>query len=210
MGGLTAWKGLDPLALAEAGVTEVGNLVRVPYRLPDGSERNAKLFAPDGRSWWEKRGRELLPFGLELLPGRAFAKRCVCFLTEGESDALAARQAWWNAGPVALVLGIPGAHSWRPAWRRYLEPFPVIYALADGDDAGRSLNAAIKRDVPWTRPVALPEAEDVRSLLQARGERALDPYLAEADADARVLAAVALAPDLSSCRELLGGEAVAA
>jgi len=212
---MTGWKEIAPYVLAETGVAIRDGLVRVPYRLPDGTEHNAKLFAPGGRSWWERRGVEQVPFGLELVPpntcsGRAFAKRCILFIVEGESDALAARQAFWPAGPIAVVLGIPGAGAWRPSWRTYLEPFPVAYVLGDGDGAGSGLNASVNRDAPWARPVRLPAGEDVRSILQQQGAVALEPYLFAADADARLRAAVALAPDLNTCAALLRGEAVAA
>ncbi len=78
----------------------------------------------------------------------------------------------------------------------------------DGDRAGRAMNARIKRDVPWARPVWLPEGEDVRSLLQTSGPRALDGLLDAADADAFLSAAFVLAHDLETMETLLLGREV--
>lgn len=200
------WKGLPHGVLADAGVTVSCGLVRVPYRDRDGTELNAKFFPlrPDSsaaRSWWEQSGRALTLFGPETLPSPRVAPWVPLLLCEGESDALAVRHA--VAGNAA-VLAVPGAGTWRREWRRPLEPFPVIYVLGDGDRAGRAMNAEVKRDVPWARPVWLPDGEDARSVVQRDGVDALELFLAEADRDARLAAAFVLARDLDECEALLG------
>lgn len=180
------WGSLDRAELVVAGVTEMTGVTRVPVRQPDGSEHNAKLFPRHGRPRYEVAGREQLPFGLETVtPGsshRAFLQALL--VVEGEKDALAARAAYREGDQVVAtyyVLGIPGAGAWRSDWRRYLEPFDLIYLLGDGDEAGQRMNRAIARDLPWARMVRLPDGEDVRSLLQQRGREALDELLDEAD-----------------------------
>ena len=205
------WKGLSFLVLDDAGVGFEGDLVRVPYRLRDGREHNAKLFAAGGRSWWETAGRELIPFGVETLPDDDTARERALMIAEGESDALALREAFAGVtanNPIRSyhVLGLPGAGTWRREWSILAEPFPVVYLLGDGDERGREMNDAILREVPWASPVPLPPGEDARSILQCDGSRALDALLEAADGAARLCATFALAEDLATARALLRGE----
>jgi DNA primase len=209
---MSTWKGLPSLILATAGITERDGLVHVPYRTRDGSEWNAKLFSPSGRSWWETPGRDLVPLGLETLPAPSEAKRCAIILAEGESDCLALRYAYAEVVggfvDAVHVLGLPGGGTWRRTWKRLVEPFGRVYAAGDGDAAGARMNAAVKRDVPWARSVWLPEGEDARSILLRHGWRAFDEYLTAADEHVRLVAAIRLADDLETCEALLRGEEV--
>jgi hypothetical protein len=200
------WKGIDFLTLEEAGVTFTeSGLVVVPYRLPDGTEHNRRVFALSGRCWWETPGVSLIPFGLETIP--ANKTDWALLLCEGESDTLACREAF--AGVSAghhlrgfVVLGMPGAATWQHDWNRYVEGFDLIYAIGDGDEPGRKLACAIKRSLPWARPVHLPEGADARGLLQVAGGRALDDYLIAADNDAVQMAAFWLAGDVDDFQTL--------
>lgn len=207
------WKGISYLVLEQAGFEFVGDLVALPYRQPDGTVHNRRIIAPSGRCWWEATGLEVIPFGLETLPPESEAREWALLLTEGESDALATREHFAGVtadSPVRgwCVLGMPGAGTWRPAWRRWLAPFPLVYLLGDGDEAGRNLNARVKRDAPWARSLWLPEGEDVRSILQKHGAAALDPLFARADEDARLWASFMLAPDVETWERLLLGAEV--
>lgn len=204
------WKHLLFAVLDEAGVwRDEKGIVHVPYRNEDGSLFREHLFAPSGCTWWGPGEERLIPFGLEGLPDRRAARDRVLFITEGESDALALREHY--AGVTAEspargydVLGLPGAATWRAEWRSIVEPWPLIYLLGDGDEAGRKTNERVKTDVPWARPVALPEGEDVRALLQREGSAALEPYLRAADAEAHLWYALRHARDLAHFEELRG------
>jgi len=110
--------------------------------------------------------------------------------------------------PDSVISSGPGALTWRPEWRQHLAPFPVIYLLGDADRAGREMNSRVKRDVPWARPVRLPDGEDARSTLQTHGTRALDPFLRAADSAVRLEAAILLAHNIEECQALLRGEDV--
>lgn len=208
------WKGVDWLVLDEAGVvTDARGNIFVPYRKPDGAVHNRKVFTPSGATFWETHGLELIPLGLERLVAGETAQRTAVLIAEGESDALALRESF--AGTTSdhwvrqiSVLGLPGARSWRPEWKAYLEHYPLIYLFGDGDPAGQEMNRAVMRDVPWARPVWLPEGTDARSILQRNGHRALDELLAEADRDAALNAAFMHARDLDECQRLLRGEEV--
>jgi hypothetical protein len=145
------WKGISGTTLLEAGVTVTAGTIRVPYRWPDGTEFRAKLFRP-GRSWWEPADATgVLPLGLETLPTATVAARSVLIVCEGESDTLAVRDTLAVLDDrLVYPIGLPGASTWREEWKRWLRPFPTIYAFGDGDDAGRRMNATIMTDVPWS------------------------------------------------------------
>lgn len=200
------WKGISADVLAAAGVAEEGRLIRVPYRLPDGRLFKTRVFTRTGRTWFEPAGLPNILFGLEKLtrtPSDEVSVRTL-LVAEGESDALALRDQF----PEADVVGVPGAASWRSDWSLVIERYLTVYVLGDGDEAGQKMNAAVVHDVPWARAVRLPDGEDVRRLLQAGGRPALERYIATADADARLWAAMRLAPDIETCERLLMGEEV--
>lgn len=203
----SGWKGLSLDVLDEAGVDIDRGIVRVPYCDRDGRELYCKRFGRDGRSWYEPAGLELVPFGLETLPpaGSRWPRYCALLLCEGESDALAVRDVLGRYRADVLALALPGAGSWRDSWRSFVEPFPLVYVLGDGDEPGRRMNRRVRSAVPWASPVWLPDGSDVRSLLQADAD-ALWPLLARADEDARLWAALTLSPDLDTMRRLLAGE----
>lgn len=201
------WKGISRDVLAEAGVRlEPRGIVSVPYRDRHGRELYRKCFPPDGRSFYRPAGIELMPFGAETLPpaGRVWPRYCALLLTEGESDALCVRDVLARYRNDVLALALPGASSWRDSWRSFVEPFPLVYVLGDGDDPGRRMNRRVRATVPWVRPVWLPDGADVRSLLQA-DPAGLDSYFDAADLDARLWAALARSPDLATMRRLLAG-----
>lgn len=200
------WKGIASDTLAEAGLVVERGRIRIPYRDRAGRTLFWKVFGRSGHSWYEPPGVELVPFGLETLPpeGSSFPRYCALLLCEGESDALCVRDAL-RAHPHILALGLPGAGSWRDAWRAYVEPFPLVYVLGDGDEAGRRMNRRVREAVPWASPVWLPDGEDVRSLLQ-RDPDALWPLMHAADVDARLWAALLRSHDLDTFRRLLAGE----
>jgi hypothetical protein len=206
-----AWKGIERVpVLDEAGITFVRGLVRIPYFARGGREHNAKVFPLQRRrwcpsSWWERSGLPVIPFGLQLLPRTASAAlRSVLLVAEGESDALALGSSYAEiVGHPFIdsihVLGLPGASSWQSDWGAFLEPFPFIYVIGDGDEAGQRMIASVKADVPWARPVRLPSGADARSIIQSRGCGALDPFLGIADDDAALVAGVFGSESVAEC-----------
>ncbi len=199
------WKGISYLVLEPAGVVVQPSGVRIPYREPAGSGRYWRVKRADGREWFEpkpSRRGGLIPLGVETLSLEAerdeLSGACL-FVTEGESDALALREAFaeWSLFPRGVfVIALPGAGSWRREWRTYLERFETIFVIPDGDPAGDRMARAVRRDLRWTRLVMLPEGDDARSIVQAGGGGALVPHLEDADRRFRVEAALRLSdPD---------------
>lgn len=145
----------------------------VPYFNRTGERYREKLYAADGGTRWLGRSKPQIPYGLEDLArgGESMV------LTEGESDALALRLAY----PKAIVLGLPGASSWRSEWRVYLEDFRRVYLSFDGDRAGYELLNAVKQDVPHYRAILLPDGADTRDVIQQLGKAAYELLVEEAD-----------------------------
>ena len=203
------WKRLSALTLFEAGVTQQRGIVRVPYRLPDGREHNAKLFRVRGHgSWWETTGKSLVPFGLERVPltvaGRA---GMVLVVAEGESDALAIREAFAldRDGASFVVLGLPGSSTWRSEWVGLTRGWRRVYVAADGDQAGTRMLERIWEDVPRARWVPIPDGEDSRSILQAPGGRdRFGALLDDADLSAVRSAGFRAAPTLAEFERFVG------
>jgi hypothetical protein len=199
------WKGIDALTLLDAGVTRsASGVVRVPYRDSEDSERNAKLFAPDGRSWWERRGLGVLPFGLEqVAPADQRGGRQV-FVAEGESDALALRQEYaaWRELPVD-VIGLPGAGTWRDDWRCHLDGYAAAFCFPDGDNAGERMADSITCCIPWAIRVRLPTGRDVRDLIQRDGADVFDRHIMDAEAVAVLTAGMRLCPTLGGLERFL-------
>lgn len=200
------WKGVSFLVLEAADVVVEPAEVRLPYCEPTGAVRYWRVKRGDGREWFAPKPTAvggLLPFGLETLPREPEDAESAClFLTEGESDCLAIREAFaeWARFPGGVyAIGLPGAGSWRPAWRGYLERFRTILIVPDGDPAGDRMAVAVRRNLRWARLVMLDEGQDARSLLQAGGAAALLPFLEGADRRWRIEVALKLSgPDPAS------------
>jgi 5S rRNA maturation endonuclease (ribonuclease M5) len=178
------WKNLPTFVLREAGVTVDGRgRVFVPYRDESGEPVNRRVFAGD-RAWWERRGRSLIPFGLDRLEDLAFRKyRCLA-ICEGESDSLALSAALGAEG--LDVLGVPGASTWRAEWAAHADGYAAVFVFGDGDPAGVRFNLAVKHDLPDALAVWLPKGEDVRSIVQHNAAELVD-LIAEAERLARFL-----------------------
>ena len=154
------WKGIDTLTLEDAGVELLPNdLVRVPFRDVDGSEINAKLWPrPPRKPWWEQSGRGVCLLGLEHLGRLRRDQPATIILAEGEGDTFAIRGelAVDHDGIPVVVLGVPGAASWRHEWAGHLRRFYRIYLAGDGDPAGEMMNESNRGSLPWARSLAMP------------------------------------------------------
>lgn len=206
----SGWKGLPAYVLAEAGVTrDPDGLVRIPYLLADGGLWAERVVAPDGRRWWRPGdGRPVIPFGLDRQERPEFRGYRCLGLVEGESDALA---LWAALGHEGLdVLGVPGASCWKSEWAAHADGYLASYVLGDGDNAGRVLNAAVRRDLPEVIAVELPDGEDVRAIIQRDSADVLLDLIGTAERKARMQDAILRAPTLADLYARLDLQEIAA
>ncbi len=198
------WKGIGRVTLSLAGVTARHGRVRIPYRLANGAEHNARLIGGP-RCWWERRGLELVPFGLEQLPSAARAARSVLFIAEGESDALMIRdQVGEHDGRTTYAIGLPGAGTWRAEWVSLAARFERVYLVPDADAAGERMARMVLDDVDWARRVCLPTGEDARSVVRAYGVGRFCSFIDQADQDAALWDAIRTADTLAEFEAMLG------
>ena len=129
----------------------------------------------------------------------------ILFLCEGESDTLAVRDSIATLDDRRVfALGLPGAATWRSEWASYLKRFATLYVVGDGDEAGHRMAARVITDVPWARPIWMPENKDARNVLQSDPDDFLD-LIAQADTTALRFAALMLASKPDEYTEMIGG-----
>lgn len=96
-------------------------------------------------------------------PSACYEADEVIGIAEGEIDAIVASELLGLP-----TVGIPGATQWASKsaiWRPIFKDFRRIVVLADGDDAGRDLGAAIKESLTWRASIVrMPDGEDVASM----------------------------------------------
>lgn len=85
-------------------------------------------------------------------------------LCEGELDAITLNYA---VGIPAV--GVPGASSWKPHYRRLLQDFDKIFIFADGDKAGNDFARSVAREVQGVAIIPMPDGEDVNSMYLKEG-----------------------------------------
>ncbi len=194
------WKGFTRDELARFGVQTYPGGWAVPYRTPDGKLHRTKFIPADQNRdpHWIGARKLQVPYGLETLR----LGGSIVFLTEGESDAWALRDAY----PNTPVLGLPGAASWQPGWAFYVRRFPRIYLSFDADDAGRRLVDRVWPDLPGAHWVELPQGMDTRDVLQRHGSHVYRALVARADAGA-ALRVFLQSPELR--RQFFASEGVA-
>lgn len=106
-------------------------------------------------------GGSLRIYGVEHLVSAASAVS----VTEGELDALTIVQLGYPA------VGLPGAQSWKPHWRRLFEDFNRIFVFGDGDEAGRHFARSFASHFPQTAEIVyMEEGEDVNSIYMKEGD----------------------------------------
>jgi hypothetical protein len=149
-------KGLPPEMLRKAGLKEgVSGSERTPcVDIPYLDERGEllavrKRLSLDGtlRFIW-RRGDKVHPYGLSRLD---FARATGSLLiVEGETDTL----TLWHTG--FATLGLPGAATWKEAWRHHLRGIERVYVWHEPDKGGDSLVPAIARDLPDVLVIEAP------------------------------------------------------
>lgn len=149
------------------GHEQMAGRLAIPYMTSDGVVRDIRfrrIGDSDSPKYLSLAGNRP-----RLFEARVFAHDPHTVLVcEGELDTLVARRA---LGVPAV--GIPGASAWKgnAHWRTLLGGPELVIVLADGDEAGRGMAAAISRDLEDTvRVVPMPEGMDVTDVVLAYGE----------------------------------------
>lgn len=150
----------------EPGHEAVRGYLSIPYLTPDGeciSIRFRRLGDGDGPKYRSIAGDIPRLYGAEaVLRGT----RNIC-ATEGEFDRLVADMCGLPA------VGIPGATSWNPIWRRLLVQFDSIFILHDDDEPGRELVAKVANSgLDNVRPIPMTGG-DVTSFVRDHGKEGL-------------------------------------
>lgn len=141
----------------------------IPYLTPSGPvNMNFRCIQPHDckamghRKYMTWAGLETTLWGVQFL-NRANDYIAVA---EGEIDALSS-----NIAKVPCV-GISGAEKWQPWWNNVFEDFTRVYVWQEGDEAGKRFADMLVREVGAIR-LALPDTQDVNSILVGQGPEAL-------------------------------------
>lgn len=188
---------LRSFALTEgvAGV-ERTRCVDIPYLDMQGevvSIRKRLHLDVEPRFMW-RRGDKVIPYGLWRLAEARTNRHLI--MVEGESDT------WtlWHAGLPAL--GVPGASTWKEAWKPHLQDIESLFLWREPDGGGDTLVSTIASDLPDIRIIEPPaDVKDPNELWNALG-RDVEAFRA------RMAELMALARPASELRaEALGQEA---
>lgn len=87
-------------------------------------------------------------------------------VAEGEIDAISS-----NIAGIPCV-GISGAKKWQDHWANIFEDFTRVYVWQEGDAAGKEFADGLVSKIGAIR-IALPQGEDVNSILVKQGPEAL-------------------------------------
>jgi len=85
-------------------------------------------------------------------------------ICEGEMDAIVASSI---CGIPAV--GVPGAQTWQPSYRRAFQDYRKVFILADGDAAGQELAKKIVQAIDVAVVVTMPEGKDVNDIVMEEG-----------------------------------------
>ena len=167
---LAAYVGLPAEFLCSVGVSEgVAGVERtrcvdIAYTDEDGELRGVRKrlrLNGEPRMVW-RRGDHVLPYGLARLVSARDAGYVI--LVEGESDAWT---AWHGKVP---AVGLPGASTWKEAWKFHFHDIPRMYLWREPDAGGDTFAEKIGQDFPDVRIVEPPAGlKDLSALWHASG-----------------------------------------
>lgn len=78
---------------------------------------------------------------------------------------------------VLPALGVPGATKWKSHWTRLLEGYERVFAVGDGDDAGKDFTGRLVEMLPNAKAVIFPQGQDANSFYLERGPEALSEFI---------------------------------
>jgi DNA primase len=139
----------------------------IPYVTPSGvvDIRFRKIVDDDSPKYLGMPGANTTMFNTNA----CFQANGYICVTEGELDCVTL--AVKTGHP---TVGIPGANNWKPHYAKILDDYEIVIVLADGDKAGAEFGKQISREVPNTTVIAMPENEDVNSVIVKLGKEWID------------------------------------
>ena len=90
---------------------------------------------------------------------------------EGEIDAMMVDTH------VMPAMGVTGVSKWKPHWSRLLEGFERVFAVGDGDQAGREFTARLVEMLPNAKAVVFPDGLDANAFFLQEGAEALEQFV---------------------------------
>jgi DNA primase len=92
-------------------------------------------------------------------------------ICEGEIDTLTVDTH------VLPAIGVPGATKWKKHWTRLLEGYEQVFAVGDGDEAGKDFSGRLVELLPNAKAVVMPAGHDANSVLLAEGADGLSELI---------------------------------
>lgn len=78
---------------------------------------------------------------------------------------------------VLPAVGVPGATKWQKHWTRLLEGYERVFAVGDGDQAGRDFTARLVEMLPNAKAVVFPDGLDANAFFLQEGAEALEQFV---------------------------------
>lgn len=151
----------------------------IPFTTPTGvvalryrciEDHNCK--EEDERTGWHKKYLQGKGEGDRLYNVGALHERhpavAVC---EGEIDTM------FTDTHVLPAVGVVGATKWKPHWSRLFPDYDRVFAIGDGDKAGREFTDKICEELPNAQPVIFPKGQDVNSFFLEYGAEELSGFI---------------------------------
>lgn len=129
-----ARKGIPYSAFQERDLAFDGSRWYIPTRNEEGNITNLRVWDGPGQPVLASPSLKLGIFGLERLAAHPSDPVYLC---EGEWDAVALDWARQKANAPGVVLGVPGAGTFKADWAEFLQG-RAIYLVYDNDDPGES------------------------------------------------------------------------
>jgi DNA primase len=92
-------------------------------------------------------------------------------ICEGEIDTLTVDTH------VLPAIGVPGATKWKKHWTRMLDGYEQVFAVGDGDEAGKDFSGRLVELLPNAKAVVMPAGQDANSVLLAEGADGLSELI---------------------------------
>lgn len=166
-------RALPVSALRRWGVGRLGKMFTIPVRSIKGSVADVRTYVIGRGGVWSLKGTP----GVGLLGADGLSnikrKNEPVFVCEGEWDAMALEFLLRKVGKPGIVVGVPGANTFKDAWRSWFSGRDVVLCY-DNDVAGDDGSArASKKVAAYARsirylcwPDSLDEGFDVRDLVK--------------------------------------------